>query len=520
MRPRGRSERRALRTLLSDVDAVIYETDATGRFTFVSAGAESLLGHPTAAWLETADFRAAHVHADDRVAVLGAIRAAATDGRPHDLEYRMLHRDGSPVWVRDIGRVAPDDHGRVTRGVIVDVSRQKLEEERHSGIELRFQRLIEQLPAIVYTESVTEDAAGVIYVSPQIRRVLGIDPEEWIGSSAGWLARVHQDDRARVEEANARSDATGETFAAEYRMIAADGRSVWVHDESVLVRDDEGRPLFWQGVMVDITEQRRAAELEDALSRERAHAQELRALDEVKNTFLQAVSHDLRTPLAAILGLAVTLEREDIALPPEEAREMASRIAANARKLDRIVNDLLDLDRIGRGIVEPNLVATDVGDLVGRIVAESDLTRHRQVSIDAPPVTAEVDPPKVERIVENLLANTARHTPDSARVWVRVREEDVGVVIVVEDDGPGVPPELRDSVFEPFRRGDGRSHSPGVGIGLALVARFAELHGGRSWVQEREGGGASFRVWLPAHGPSAGQPTSASSPSRSAARKE
>jgi signal transduction histidine kinase len=112
----------------------------------------------------------------------------------------------------------------------------------------------------------------------------------------------------------------------------------------------------------------------------------------------------------------------------------------------------------------------------------------------------QVDAAKVERIVENLLANTARHAPAEAAVWVSVvpTADPAGVTIEVADEGSGVPEELRETIFEPFRQGpDAPPHSPGVGVGLTLVRRFAELHGGRAWVQERPGGGASFRVWLP-----------------------
>jgi PAS domain S-box-containing protein len=492
---RGRSRRR--RSVIDDLEGVVWEADAAGRFTSVSAAADRLLGYPRGDWTGQA-FLDERVHPDDRRAALGTLRAARAQRRPFDLEFRMRHRDGSTVWVRDLGRPAPGDDGR-TRGLLIDVTRHKLEEERRAEIELRYQRLVEHLPAIVYTESANDDHAVVIYVSPQIRSLLGVDPEEWIGSNAGWLARIHEDDRARVEAANTRADRTGQPFAEEYRMRAGDGGLVWFHDESVLVRDEDGRPLFWQGVMLDVSDQRRATELEDALVTERAESEALRELDDMKNTFLQAVSHDLRTPLAAILGLAVTLERDDVELTEAEARDLAARIASNARKLDRIVSDLLDLDRIGRGIVEPNVVETDVGALVARIVSESELVRQRDVVVDTEHVAAEVDPPKLERMVENLLANTARHTPPTAHVWVRVCEERDGATIIVEDDGPGVPAEMRDAIFEPFNRGEDRAgRGAGVGIGLALVARFAELHGGRAWVQDRDGGGASFRVWLPA----------------------
>jgi PAS domain S-box-containing protein len=503
----GRELERA-RSLIDDLEAVVWEAEPSGRFTFVSARAQTLLGFPAEDWL-VGGFRAERMHANDRRGALGAIESAILQRRPFDVEYRLCHRDGSIVWVRDLGRPVIDESGPAgSRGLILDVSRHKLEERRRAEMELRYQRLVEHLPAIVYTETVGGDTAAIVYVSPHVRSILGVDPEDWIGSAAGWLARVHEDDRARVERANTRSNETGEPFAAEYRMRTADGRVVWFHDESVLVRDDDGRPLFRQGVMLEVTEQRRAAELEDALVSERAESDTLRQMDELKNTFLQAVSHDLRTPLAAILGLAVTLERDDVELKEQESRDLAARIAANARKLDRIVNDMLDLDRIGRGIVQPNLVATDVGDLVGRIVADSELARTRQVSVDAERATAEVDPPKVERIVENLLANTGRHTPPGARVWVRVTADTEGVSIVVEDDGPGVPPELRESIFEPFNRGDAPpDRGAGVGIGLALVARFAAMHGGRAWVQEREGRGASFRVWLPAYAPAEPDPS-------------
>jgi signal transduction histidine kinase len=179
-------------------------------------------------------------------------------------------------------------------------------------------------------------------------------------------------------------------------------------------------------------------QMRKALERERDAASELRALDQMKTTFLHAVSHDLRTPLASILGLSLTLERDDIELPGDERRDLAERISRNARKLDRLVSDLLDFERIDRGIVALNRRTTDVGALARVIVKDVDLAGH-PLHVDADPLVAEVDVVQVERIVENLVTNAVRHTPTGTDVWLDVRARDGGILISVADAGPGVP---------------------------------------------------------------------------------
>jgi signal transduction histidine kinase len=289
-------------------------------------------------------------------------------------------------------------------------------------------------------------------------------------------------------------------------VFTKDGRVLWVRDHAVLVRGEHGEPDFWKGYYIDITDQklaeeglRQALERErHALERERQAARELRALDEMKNTFLDAVSHELRTPLATVIGIALALKRAGPSLAEEDTVDLVDRLVTNAGKLDRLLSDLLDLDRLSKGLVEPRRSRTDVAALVGRVASEWRQRSGRRLDVTAEPVVAWVDPAKVERVVENLLANADRHTTPDTPVWVMVARQDGGVLLAVEDAGGGVPQELRAALFEPFRQGPGApAHAPGVGIGLSLVARFAELHGGRAWVQDRPGGGASFRVLLP-----------------------
>jgi PAS domain S-box-containing protein len=368
----------------------------------------------------------------------------------------------------------------------------------------RYRSLSEHVPAVLYHEVHGADGV-VVYESPQNQQLLGYTPEETIQPDF-WKTLVHPEDREWVLAEEARCNRTGDPWHMEYRVIAKDGRVVWVRDHAVLVRGEHGEPDFWQGYYIDITEQkeaeaalRQALERErQAVERERQAARQLRALDEMKNTFLDAVSHELRTPLAAVIGIALTLKRAGANLTEEDAVDLVDRLVANAGKLDRLLTDLLDLDRLSKGILAPQRRRTDLAALVGRIAQEWQERSGRRLDLVVEPVVAWVDPAKVERVVENLLTNAGRYTTPDTPVWVRVVRRGEGVLLTVEDAGGGVPPELRAALFEPFRQGpEAAAHAPGVGIGLSLVARFAELHGGRAWVQDRPGGGASFRVLLP-----------------------
>jgi PAS domain S-box-containing protein len=298
------------------------------------------------------------------------------------------------------------------------------------------------------------------------------------------------------------------------REVARDGR---IYDLAISALPERQRqPGGHLVVARDVTERRQVEErlcaalnhervatdrLAVALERERAAAEHLRALDEQKSAFLQAVSHDLRTPLASVLGISLTLQRSRGRLPEAEAGDLLGRLAVNARRLDRILTGLLDLDKLERGIVELRRERLDLAGLVAGVVSEAgeDLLEAHPVSLELAPAQVLADAAKVERIVENLLANAARHTDPGTPIWVRVAPGERGALLCVDDAGPGIPAEQRESIFRPFNRGlGGATYAPGSGVGLALVAQLASLHDGHAWVEDRAGGGASFRVLLPA----------------------
>lgn len=494
------------RSLVERTPGITYieEVDGggSGRLTYISPQVEQILGFGVDEWLREPSAWREHIHPDDCARIVEEFKAVeGAGGSTMITDFRSKTKDGRWLWFRDESVLVYGLDGKPAfwQGVMSDITTQREADERVREAEERYRTLVEQLPGAVYIDAL--DGIGKSeYMSPQVIQVSGFTPEEWLADEDMWRKVLHPEDRPAAVRRDIEIGETGEPFNMEYRIIRKDGEVVWIHDQASLVLDENGKPDFWQGVMLDVSEAKRTKELESELETERETAQRLREIDEMKNTFLTAVSHDLRTPLAAILGLALTLEREELGMVAGDGRDLVTRIAENARKLDRLVSDLLDLDRLTRGILEPKRHPTDVGAVVRRVVDEADFLGDHPLEMSADPVIVAVDGAKVERIIENLLSNVARHTPTGTQVWITVHAEGDGAVITVEDSGPGVPAEMEGNLFEPFAQGsegEQARYSPGVGIGLSLVARFSELHGGSATVGHRDGGGTVFTVHLP-----------------------
>ncbi|HEY7667867.1 MAG TPA: ATP-binding protein [Actinomycetota bacterium] len=412
----------------------------------------------------------------------------------------------TPAGVGVLAMVAPSQRpfreGELRlAGGIADVTSLALGNARRLSELERFHELVESLDAVFWEAD--PDSLRLSFLSSGAEHLLGTGPTDGTRHRT-WGEHVVAEDRGEALERIRQAVDSGEDRQLEYRVATPAGTIVWIRDLVHVV----GRAQQIRGLMVDITGRKRAEEalrrserkFSEAFRREREAAQRLRTLDDMKNTFLEAVSHDLRTPLTSILGSALTLEQAGSDLSRPDATDLVRRIAANARKLERLLGDLLDLDRLQRGIVTPQRRPIELLALVERSIEGAENPDGRPIDVEVEDATVSVDAAKVERIIENLVSNALRHTASDARIWVRASGRDGGLDLVVEDEGAGIPPDLHEAIFEPFRQAPGSTtaaHSPGVGIGLSLVRRFAELHGGRAWVDDRPGGGASFHVFLP-----------------------
>ena len=223
------------------------------------------------------------------------------------------------------------------------------------------------------------------------------------------------------------------------------------------------------------------------LQGEALEAEALRRSDALKTALLRTVSHDLRSPLTAILASADALASPGLELEAADRLALAETIRAEGARLDRVVEQLLDLSRLEAGAAEPHRELWHVDELVGQALAGLGPEAER-VRLDIPPATppVEVDAAQVERVLANLLENALQYSPPGSQVLLRAEPGATELRLHVVDSGRGLPAEQREALFQPFRRG---TAGHGSGLGLAIARGFAEANGGRLWSQDDPAGG-------------------------------
>jgi PAS domain S-box-containing protein len=343
-----------------------------------------------------------------------------------------------------------------------------------------YKHLVEGIPASLYVDAV-DDPSTNLYTSPQIETLLGFSVKEWSEDPNLWIARMHEDDRERVMRAHQESNRTGDPFNIEYRVHARDGSIVWIHDEAVLVRVERGEPMYWRGIMSDLSEQKRVeAKLRTSLDVLRRTMEDRRTLllrledaQEEERRRIAADIHDDSIQVMSAADIRAQSLARQIADPElrVEADELCATIRAAVERLRHLLFELRPpaLDREG---------------LVSAL---------RAYSGDGPPVPAIVDrlrsePPSdiraiLFRIAQEAIANARKHA-EADTITVSLASEDGGVRVMVTDDGRGFETAVLDAP------------QPGH-IGLPTMVERAELAGGRCRIESRPGAGTTLDVWVP-----------------------
>jgi PAS domain S-box-containing protein len=356
---------------------------------------------------------------------------------------------------------------------------------------------------------------GQIFWDENMRRIYGVEGEAGATDLMGdWLDWIHPDDRSQTEALFGEVLAQSSTVDSNARILLHDGSIRHVRVIATVLRDDKMQPQRMLGVCTDITKERMAdlqrAQTEDNLRQSEEHLRlsnaELERAGRLKNEFLANVSHELRTPLNAILIIGESLQEEVYGPLSDKQQQALADVVHSGQHLLALINDILDLSKIEAGKIELQPAVVNISAVCQaslRLVREQAQKKSHSVTLTLLADTEHVwaDERRLKQMLVNLLSNAVKFTPDQGRIGLEVNlaPEAAEIHLAVWDTGIGIPQVLLPQLFQPFAQLDGALNRQygGTGLGLALVRRLAELHGGRVEVQSTPGLGSRFTIALP-----------------------
>jgi PAS domain S-box-containing protein len=483
------AEKERLAVTLRSIGDAVIATDEAGRVTVFNGVAEQLtgwkpeeaLGNPLPRFFNIVNevTRQPVESPVDRVLGEGIVVGLAN----HTM---LVARDGTERPIADSGAPIRDTHGRVAGVILVfrDQTEERRAEEALRRSEQRLRALADSMPQLAWT---AQPDGFIVWYNRRWYDYTGTTPAQMEGW--GWQD-VH--DPATLPLVLQRwkdSIATGSPFEMEFPLRGADGGFRRFLTRVFPVKDDDGKVLHWFGTNTDVTE---LMEAEEAL----------REASRRKDEFLAVLSHELRNPLAPIRNSMYLLDRAEPT--GEQARHAKQVVNRQLAHLTRLLDDLLEVTRITRGMVELRRADLDLGELV-RSTAEDyrALMQERginfTVEVPAAPMFVHSDETRLAQVVGNLLQNAAKFTAAGGDVWVSMIGAGNMAELRVRDSGPGIKPDVLEHIFEPFTQAKQTlaRTGGGLGLGLSLVKGLVELHGGRVEVTSEEGHGSEFTVRLP-----------------------
>lgn len=358
--------------------------------------------------------------------------------------------------------------------------------------ETRFRSVLQSLASGV----LTYDHHGIVQdCNPAAEAILGIARPDLIGQTPLRAPARHEDGRYFRDDE--RPVMITLKYGIDVRDVVMgierdDGSTRWLLVNSSPMWDQYSRSSGAVVTFADVSDLLMLNnQLQESLGELAKAAQERAAL-------LSSVSHDIRAPLAAIRMMTEILEDRAEAITTTQRDELVRRVRAEARRTEGVLTDLVSANRVGTGLEAPRRKRIDLEQLVYSRAREFDGTDHAiRVGSIGGALTMWADAAQVERILDNLISNAITHTPSGTRIVIDATEVDGWIEIAVDDDGPGVPEHMRQRVFSAYVRGEQSSDRPGSGLGLFLVAQFAQFHAGSARYEESARGGARFVVSLP-----------------------
>lgn len=447
---------------------------------------EEIAGQPTQVWFRSdEDFMQAGSRA----------YAHFAKGENYSAELLLRKKDGTQIWVFTDSRAI--DAAEPQAGIIIgigDITERKLAEAALRQTKERLD-LAMQSSAISIWE--WDARRGTIYLDAALAQMTGDEPRERYLTLDEMVPLVHPDDVDAVHQAQTDCiKGLRPLYRIEHRLKTASGDWVWVLSRGRVVEHaDDGRALRMAGTNVDITQRKRAeVELLVALQREKE-------LSEMKSKFVSIASHELRTPLATILSSAELLEHYSDGLSAEDKLKMLHGIQGGVKRMNAMIEDVLVIGKAEAGALQFEPRPVDLGELCRKVVEELRLGVAKQHVIrfeqEFERGSLNLDEKLLRHILTNLLSNAVKYSPPGSTVSLLLAERDGNTVIEVGDQGIGIPVEDQARLFESFQRASNVGNRQGTGLGLVIVKKAVELHGGTISIDSKADAGTRISVRLP-----------------------
>jgi PAS domain S-box-containing protein len=488
-----------LRLITDAVPVLISYVDTEQRYRFNNKGYETWYGFSAS---ETYGKHVQELLGESVYQAILPYIEMVLSGEQVIFEGQIAHNNGEihDVSTTYIPQFGQDGKVKGFVALVTDITNHKLAQKALKDSEERLRTLTEKVRVIPWEVNVT--TGNFTYVGPQTVEILGYPLTDWYADNF-WAEHMHPEDREWATNHCLEASLSKDNYELEYRMLAADGRIVWLYDIVNVVRSGN-KPQFLHGFMIDITDRKFSEqEREQLLAREQAARAEAEAANRMKDEFLGTLSHELRTPLNAMLGWTQLLKsRKFDETTTERALETIDR---NTKSLAQLIEDVLDVSRIIRGTLHLNTHPVELIPIVqaaiDTVLPAADAKEIRiECKFDPTVGVVMGDGNRLQQVVWNLLSNAVKFTSKGGIVTVQLERINSRIQIRVSDTGGGIAPEFLPHVFERFRQADSsttRSHG-GLGLGLAIVRHLVELHGGTVSAESPGiGQGSTFIVNLP-----------------------
>ena len=486
-----KSSQKRIKSLINTIDGIVWECKADSfAFSFISKKVENILGYSSKEWLESPTFWMDHIYFEDRKWVLDYCEAKTKENTNHDFEYRMVAKDGTLVWLRDIVNVIREkDQATHLRGIMIDITKTKEAEKIIIDSQNKIEDLVNSIDGIVW--ECDYNTFELTFISTKSEEILGFTPQEWMADVNFWEKHIHPEDQLRsIESFKNLITSDNKQKSYEYRMITKQGKTIWIK-ELVNVIYENKIPLSIRAIMIDITKTKEAEE-ELKQSFDLVTEQNKRLLN-----FSYIVSHNLRSHTSNIEAITTLIDSSESEEETNQLLQLLKTVSGSLNETMHNLNEVVTINTNISLVSEPlnlNQYIANVQNILSEQIKLKTVSIVNNINDD---VLIDYNPAYIESILLNLISNAIRYSHPERKPIITITffiEKDLKV-LEISDNGIGIDLKKNgNKIFGMYKTFSDNQDSRG--IGLFISKNQIEAMGGSITVESKLNVGSTFKIFM------------------------